>query len=129
MAGVGRLGNARPEGMLVADQEELQVLARDDRPRPIVPRPGCRRCCRRGRPGPTRFEPLAARRSRLARRGRPDARAGALDERRPREAQRIHDEGVASLELAGDITLAISAAFDRAELRKARGRLSEARRL
>jgi LuxR family maltose regulon positive regulatory protein len=44
-------------------------------------------------------------------------------------AQRIHDEGVARLELAGDITLAISAAFDQAELRKARGRLSEARRL
>ena len=41
----------------------------------------------------------------------------------------MHDEGVASLELAGDITLAISAAFDGAELRKARGRLSEARRL
>jgi LuxR family transcriptional regulator, maltose regulon positive regulatory protein len=46
-----------------------------------------------------------------------------------KEAQRIHDEGVASLELAGDITLAISAAFDRAEIRKARGRLAEVRRL
>jgi LuxR family maltose regulon positive regulatory protein len=45
------------------------------------------------------------------------------------QAQRTHDAGVASLELAGDILLAISAAFDRAELRKARGRLSEARRV
>ena len=45
------------------------------------------------------------------------------------EAQRIHVQGVASLEHAGDITLAISAAFNGAELRKARCRLSEARRL
>jgi LuxR family maltose regulon positive regulatory protein len=44
-------------------------------------------------------------------------------------AQHIHDGGVASLERTGDISLAISAAYDGADLRKARGRLSEAERL
>ena len=43
-------------------------------------------------------------------------------------AQQLHVAGIASLEKAGDITLAISAAYDGADLRKARGRLSEARR-
>jgi LuxR family maltose regulon positive regulatory protein len=45
------------------------------------------------------------------------------------EAQRVHDGGVASLERTGDISLAISAAYDGADLRKARGRLSEAGRV
>jgi len=44
-------------------------------------------------------------------------------------AQGIHDEGVASLQKAGDNALAISAAYDGALLRIARGRLSEARRI
>jgi LuxR family maltose regulon positive regulatory protein len=44
------------------------------------------------------------------------------------EAQRVHDGGVASLERSGDISLAISAAYDGADLRKARGRLPEAER-
>ena len=44
------------------------------------------------------------------------------------EAQRVHDGGVASLERSGDISLAISACYDGADLRKARGRLSEAER-
>ena len=44
------------------------------------------------------------------------------------EAQRVHDGGVASLERSGDISLAISAAYDGADLRKARGRLAEAGR-
>src|SRR5205814_2083585 len=34
------------------------------------------------------------------------------------EAQRAHDEGVASLERTGDLSLAISAAYDGADLRK-----------
>src|SRR5207249_4612630 len=41
-------------------------------------------------------------------------------------AQHVHDGGVASLERTGDISLAISAAYDGADLRMARGRLSEA---
>jgi len=44
------------------------------------------------------------------------------------EAQRVHDGGVASLERSGDISLAISAAYDGADLRRARGRLAEAGR-
>ncbi|MDQ3811721.1 MAG: tetratricopeptide repeat protein, partial [Chloroflexota bacterium] len=44
-------------------------------------------------------------------------------------AQQLHVAGMASLEKAGDITLAISAAYDGADLRKARGRLAEARRI
>jgi LuxR family maltose regulon positive regulatory protein len=43
-------------------------------------------------------------------------------------AQLVHDAGVADLERSGDIRLAISAMYDGAELRKARGRLSEAKR-
>ncbi|HET6319009.1 MAG TPA: AAA family ATPase, partial [Chloroflexota bacterium] len=43
-------------------------------------------------------------------------------------AQLVHDAGVADLERSGDIRLAISAVYDGAELRKARGRLSEAKR-
>jgi LuxR family maltose regulon positive regulatory protein len=42
-------------------------------------------------------------------------------------AQSIHDAGVADLVRSGDIRLAISAVYDGAELRKARGRLIEAR--
>jgi LuxR family transcriptional regulator, maltose regulon positive regulatory protein len=41
----------------------------------------------------------------------------------------IHAEGIASLEAAGDIALAISAAYDAAELSKARGRLPAAGRI
>jgi LuxR family maltose regulon positive regulatory protein len=41
-------------------------------------------------------------------------------------AQQIHTEGIASLEKAGAIALALSAAYDGADLSKARGRLSEA---
>jgi ATP/maltotriose-dependent transcriptional regulator MalT len=44
-------------------------------------------------------------------------------------AQPTHSAGVASLEMAGVATLALSAAGDGAELLKARGRLSEARRV
>src|SRR5205823_12393100 len=44
-------------------------------------------------------------------------------------AERTHAEGIASLEKAGAIALAISAAYDGANLAKARGRLSEARRI
>jgi LuxR family transcriptional regulator, maltose regulon positive regulatory protein len=44
------------------------------------------------------------------------------------EAQHVHDGAVASLERSGDISLAISACYDGADLRKARGRLSEAER-
>jgi len=44
-------------------------------------------------------------------------------------AQQIHTEGIASLEKAGDIGLAISAAYDGAGLSQARGRLSDARRI
>ncbi|MGH9151069.1 MAG: LuxR C-terminal-related transcriptional regulator [Acidimicrobiales bacterium] len=44
------------------------------------------------------------------------------------EAQHVHDGGGASLERTSDISLAISAAYDGADLRKARGRLSEAGR-
>src|SRR5205085_8020547 len=44
-------------------------------------------------------------------------------------AERIHAEGIASLEKAGAVALAISAAYDGANLAKARGRLSEARRI
>jgi LuxR family maltose regulon positive regulatory protein len=44
------------------------------------------------------------------------------------EAQRVHDAGVASLERSGDVSLAISAAYDGADLRRARGRLAEAER-
>lgn len=51
-------------------------------------------------------------------------KSGDLD-----EAQRVHDGGVASLERTGDISLAISAAYDGADLRRARGRLSEAGRV
>ena len=43
-------------------------------------------------------------------------------------AQKFHADGVASLERAGDIVLAISAAYHEADLLKARGRLSEAGR-
>jgi LuxR family maltose regulon positive regulatory protein len=43
-------------------------------------------------------------------------------------AQRAHDAGVASLERAGDMQLALSAACDGAILRRARGRLAEAMR-
>jgi LuxR family maltose regulon positive regulatory protein len=42
-------------------------------------------------------------------------------------AQRVHDDGVSSLARTGDISLAISAAYDGADLRKVRGRLAEAR--
>src|SRR5262249_14708380 len=45
------------------------------------------------------------------------------------EAQHVHDGGIASLERTGDVSLAISAAYDGADLRKARGRLAEAGRL
>jgi LuxR family maltose regulon positive regulatory protein len=44
------------------------------------------------------------------------------------EAQLVHDGGVASLERTGDVSLAISADYDAADLRKARGRLAEAGR-
>jgi LuxR family maltose regulon positive regulatory protein len=44
-------------------------------------------------------------------------------------AQRTHADGIASLEIAGDVTLALSAAGDGAILSMARGRLSEARRV
>jgi LuxR family maltose regulon positive regulatory protein len=44
-------------------------------------------------------------------------------------AEKIHAEGTASLEKAGAIALAISAAYDGANLAKARGRLSEAGRI
>jgi LuxR family maltose regulon positive regulatory protein len=44
-------------------------------------------------------------------------------------AQHVHDDGIASLERTGDLSLAISAAYDGADLRKARGRLSDAGRL
>src|SRR5262249_44686706 len=40
-------------------------------------------------------------------------------------AEHAHDAGIASLERTGDISMAISAAYDAADLRKARGRLSE----
>jgi LuxR family maltose regulon positive regulatory protein len=43
-------------------------------------------------------------------------------------AQRAHDAGVVSLEQAGDMRLALSAACDGAILRRARGRLAEAMR-
>src|SRR5438105_7005612 len=41
-------------------------------------------------------------------------------------AQQTHADGVASLRKAGDVALATSAAYDAADLAKARGRLSEA---
>jgi LuxR family maltose regulon positive regulatory protein len=44
-------------------------------------------------------------------------------------AQHVHDDGIASLERTGDLSLAISAAYDGGDLRKARARLSEAERL
>jgi LuxR family maltose regulon positive regulatory protein len=44
-------------------------------------------------------------------------------------AAQIHTEGIASLEKAGAIALAISAAYDGADLAKGRGRLSEAERI
>ena len=44
------------------------------------------------------------------------------------EAQHVHDGGVASLERTGDISLAISAAYDGADLRKARAQF-EARHI
>jgi LuxR family transcriptional regulator, maltose regulon positive regulatory protein len=44
-------------------------------------------------------------------------------------AQHTLDSGVVSLEQDGDISLAISAAYEGADLRKARGRLAEAERL
>src|SRR5207245_3089192 len=44
-------------------------------------------------------------------------------------AAQTHAEGIASLEKAGAIALAISAAYDGANLAKARGRLSETRRI
>jgi len=44
-------------------------------------------------------------------------------------AQQTHADGVASLRKAGDVALATSAAYDAAELAKARGRLSEAGRI
>lgn len=43
-------------------------------------------------------------------------------------AQRFHADGVTSLQRAGSVVLAISAAYDGADLRKERGRLSEAGR-
>src|SRR6266702_4782460 len=44
-------------------------------------------------------------------------------------AQQTHAAGVASLRKAGDVALATSAAYDAADLAKARGRLSEASRI
>lgn len=44
-------------------------------------------------------------------------------------AQQTHANGVASLRKAGDVALATSAAYDAADLAKARGRLSEAGRI
>jgi LuxR family maltose regulon positive regulatory protein len=44
-------------------------------------------------------------------------------------AQQTHADGVASLRKAGDVALATSAAYDAADLAKARGRLSEASRI
>jgi LuxR family maltose regulon positive regulatory protein len=129
-AGVDTAGKGRlPPGMLVADQEELRslpgtiALARSFRAQAVGDVAGASDQARRAlsllpeddhvwRGGAALLVALA------------HWASGDLE-----EAQRRHDAGVASLELAGDITLAISAAFDGAELRKARGRLSEARRL
>ena len=44
-------------------------------------------------------------------------------------AHKFHDDGVASLEQAGDIVLALGAAYHGGDLLKARGRLSEAERM
>src|SRR5439155_14579337 len=44
-------------------------------------------------------------------------------------AQKTHADGIASLNKAGDVALATSAAYDAADLAKARGRLSEAGRI
>src|SRR5437868_5998128 len=118
-----------PAGMVVADQEELRSL------------PGTIALARSFRAQALGDGPVAADQARRALNLLPEDdhvwRGGAAlllalahwASGDLEQAQRMHDEGVASLELAGDTTLAISAAFDRAELRKARGRLSETRRL